>query len=217
MLAIAFLLIVFCVGLGVATVSVNLSKNASGFGTAKSAATITDATGTETSPTVPAAVSGTLSTRTNNTTGTLTMSGGHGLITGQRVDLYWSGGACYGAVLGTVSVNSCPIASVAGGDNLPAATTVIKVGKATSAPFAFTGDNLSYMEFVSGLTAGSRSYFVVADGSGNLFADLVTAGVDYVWDGVGTNPLAGDTPTKVYMSHEVTSSTTSLVARAVYH
>ena len=59
-------------------------------------------------PTVPAAKEATLTTRTNNTSGTLTMTTGHGLVTGDRVDLYWDNpdgteGQAFGAVLGSVA------------------------------------------------------------------------------------------------------------------
>lgn len=77
---------------------------------------------------VPPAAAGTLTTRTDNQTGTLTMSdAGHGITTGAVIDLYWEGGARYGITVGTVSGTSVPIgADDSGhGNNLPVATTPI--------------------------------------------------------------------------------------------
>lgn len=74
--------------------------------------------------TLAVAKTGTLSTRTNDTDGTLTMAASHGITTAAVIDLYWSGGRRYNVVVGTVSVNSVPISGGAG-DNLPIATTAI--------------------------------------------------------------------------------------------
>ena len=58
---------------------------------------------------VPRAHNGTLSTRTNNTEGTITLSGGHPVTTAMVVDLYWTGGTRRAVVVGTVSGTSVPI------------------------------------------------------------------------------------------------------------
>lgn len=75
------------------------------------------------------AKTGTLTTRTDDDTGTLTMTSGHGITTGAIIDLYWdTGGGVYayrhGVVVGTVSTNSVPI-DLGAGTNLPIATTAI--------------------------------------------------------------------------------------------
>lgn len=76
------------------------------------------------SESIPAAKTGQLTTRTNNTDGTLTMSASHGITTGAIIDLYWTGGRRYNVVAGTVSGNSVPI-SGGSGDNLPTNLTNI--------------------------------------------------------------------------------------------
>lgn len=75
-------------------------------------------------PTLAAAKTGTLSTRTSNTAGTLTMTTGHGFTNGQVIDIYWATGQCTRATIGTVATNSVPFTG-AGGDVLPIATTAI--------------------------------------------------------------------------------------------
>lgn len=86
--------------------------------------TRTEATDVSSQVTVSAAKAGTLSTRTDNDTGTLTLASGHGITNAQVIDIYWSGGIQRGCVVGTVSGTSVPFDSGAG-DNLPIATTAI--------------------------------------------------------------------------------------------
>jgi len=73
---------------------------------------------------LPAAKTGTLSTRTNDTDGELTMTAGHGITTGQIIDIYWTGGVAYGATVGTVATNAVPFTG-ASGDVLPSQATAI--------------------------------------------------------------------------------------------
>lgn len=178
--------------------------------------TLTDDGAELANPTVLAAQAGTLTTRTDANTGTLTMSsGGHGIITGQRVDLYWSGGTRYGVTVGTVSGTSVPI-DLGAGDNLPIATTAITVGIPESTAFSVTGDNVTAL--LLGVSRPVRARFAFADGGGDVAGFLVAAGGIYFWDGTGTNPLDSLTPTLIWMSHEdTTQSLTTLQAAALKH
>ncbi len=82
---------------------------------------------------VPLAKQGTLTLRTDNNTGTITMaSGSHGITTGARVAIFWLD-ATTGAVtcqrrvtVGTVSGTSLPI-DLGTGSNLPPLSTVVQV------------------------------------------------------------------------------------------
>jgi hypothetical protein len=77
--------------------------------------------------TLAASQAGSLTTRTDNTHGTITMtSGGHTITTAELVDLYWTGGRRYNVVVGTVSGTSVPF-SGGSGDNLPSTSTAIQV------------------------------------------------------------------------------------------
>lgn len=69
---------------------------------------------------------GTLTTRTSDSVGTLTMDSGHGITTGQGLDLYWDDGdgARIGMVVGTVSGDSVPVSGGAG-FVLPSASTSV--------------------------------------------------------------------------------------------
>jgi hypothetical protein len=165
---------------------------------------------------VAAAKTGTLTTRTDNDTGTLTMSGGHGITTGQRLDLYWSGGSRYGMTVGTVATNSVPIDGGAG-DNLPVQDTAITAMVPTEQALAVVGDNVTVIA-VSCPVGGT---VVFADGSNVTLAavELDSTVTSYVWtsaDG-GTNPLAGDTVAKVFISHPSSSAASTISGLVQYN
>lgn len=176
---------------------------------------------------VPAAQPGVLTTRSGDAAGTLTMTNaGHGIVTGQRFDLYWTGGSCFGVIAGTVSGTSVPFTRVQGGDVLPAATTAIIVGICQSIAFDVTGDSISALA-CGHATAAVRSYFVFLETLSVLaLAVLNQAGQVYVWDGttkatgpvgsgpvgsasisaVTLNPLANTSPVEVWISHADTAA-----------
>lgn len=220
MTATVFLCLLFvfvCLLLHQWAVSWSVSKSISGASLAASESqTISGESQALASPTVPVAVSGVLTTRTDDTSGSITMdAGGHGITTGARVDLYWTGGSCYGATVGTVSGNTVPITDVAGGDVLPSATTAIRVGKCVEAPFAITGNN------ITGLVASSpvQGYIVAADGSSDLAVWELSAGKLSIWDPseAAASPLAGDTPTKAFFSHgDVNTAQTDMKLAALH-
>jgi hypothetical protein len=192
------------------------------------------------SPTsVLAAQPGTLSTRTSNVAGTLTMTNAdHGIVTGQRFDLYWTGGSCFGVIAGTVSGTSIPFTRVQGGDVLPTASTSIIVGIAQSVSFSVVGDRITAL--VCGKASELvRCYYVFLEASNILgLAVLNQAGRSYVWDGttkatgpvgsgpVGSasisavilNPLSNINTVEVYISHANTSAAdTGLATIALKH
>lgn len=168
-------------------------------------------------PPVLPAKAGTLTVRTSGTVGSLTMATGHGITTGQRIDLYWTGGMCYGCVVGTVSGLVVPIASTEGGDAFPIATTAIKAGICNQVAFAVTGDNVQGLVANSGVAP--RAQIVLHDGTDDLLRIAVTndQGDSYGWrSGTTTNPLAGVIPTRAYVSHDDTTRTiTDIKAAAI--
>lgn len=145
--------------------------------------------------TLAAAKTGSLTTRTDNNTGTLTMSSGHGFQTGDKLHLYWtntdgSRGFCY-TVAGTVSTNSVPIDSGAG-DNLPPLNTAITAMVPTTYDFPVEYANLVLLAF----RCDQPAYAVIRQGGGTVEEALECTGDTgaYSWDDAdGTsNPLAAD-------------------------
>lgn len=165
-------------------------------------------------PTVLAAQPGVLTTRTDGVTGTLTMTNSsHGIVTGQRIDIYWTGGQCWGATVGTVSGTSVPFATVQGGTALPIATTAVKVGIPIKTEIALDGEDVQSF-FLYTTVAG---YFVWTESGTDGPATYVGASRLSSWKSgdAATNPiLAKTTITGIWMSHsDITGPATTMTAR----
>jgi hypothetical protein len=167
-----------------------------------------------------AAKTGVLTTRTDDNTGSLTMTGGHGITTGQRLDVYWTlAGVNYarrGMTVGTVSTNVVPIDGGAG-DVLPAAASSITAMVPVQELVGFVGDNATLLTAYS-----NRSALVVfTDGSDVELGAFHIKGNGYAesWDsdsGV-TNPLAGDTVVRMYFSHGYSTGVATVESVVLYN
>lgn len=165
------------------------------------------------SPSVPAAKSGSLTTRTDANTGTLTMSGGHGITTGAVIDLYWSGGSRYNVVVGTVATNSVPIDN-GSGDDLPAAATAITAMVQHAENLTLAGDDM--VGFTVHSPVFGHIHFYASDGTtlhhSRPLVASAAAGGGYSWTwfaGSGvTNPVAGDAVGKLKFSHGTATAQT---------
>jgi hypothetical protein len=152
---------------------------------------------------LPAAKVGQLTTRTDNTTGTLTMAAGHGIVTANRLDVYWTNvdgtkGRRYGVVVGTVATNSVPI-SGGSGDNLPPNLTAVTA----QVPVAVTEFTLTGNSALAIIVAASNGgVLVFREASADALAVSLIAGQPgvYTWDGTGTNPVATKAIVSVLMS-----------------
>ena len=168
--------------------------------------------------TVAATKTGTLSTRTDNTTGTLTMTGGHGLTTGNTIDLYWVGGVRYGVTVGTVATNSVPI-SAGAGDNLPTATTAITAVVQQSVNLSIDGDETDILAIIFETTDTSlrtAAHIQFRDAAADEIAEIdFVTNVPQVWDiaGGSANPFAGDpiTNLKVSQANSATAATLKII------
>ncbi|MCG3178308.1 MAG: hypothetical protein BIFFINMI_00634 [Phycisphaerae bacterium] len=141
---------------------------------------------------LPAAKAGTLTTRTDDNTGVITLGDNHGISTGMIVNVHWAGaapGRRYGVTVGTVAGNVVPIDGGAG-DNLPAQDAAVTVAEVVEVDVDFDGD-------LSVLLAASCSkavYLDVQEANGDSIVGLdLPAGEPWVWPNGGplANPLAG--------------------------
>lgn len=163
-------------------------------------------------PTVPAAKSGSLSTRTDNDTGVATMASGHGFTTGNKVDLFWSGGSRR-QMDATVSGNAVTLDG-GSGDNLPALNTAVTAMVPVSVDFTVEGDD------VVGLAAfcPARGWIAIIDdeaAEAKVFEFESFSGQSWISGSGITNPLAGVTTASAKFSHASTSPQT-LKLLAVY-
>lgn len=174
------------------------------------------------SPNVTPAKSYTLTLRTDNDTGELTFADAtHGVITGDKIDLYWTVGGVEGTrrnmTVGTVAGAVVPIDG-GSGDNLPAlSSTVVAKVPQVEGTVAIVGAN------VVGITVKAPSYktqvvFRTSAGA-EILAVILAAGDSYTWNsnsGV-TNPVTGQTVAKISFSHADTSGTQETPAYLLYN
>jgi len=167
-----------------------------------------------------AAKSGTLTTRTSDTVGTLTMAAGHGITTGQIIDIYWTGGVQYGVTVGAVATNSVPI-SLGDGDNLPTEDTVITAVVQKSINLAIDGDNADILAIVletidKSLRTAAHVQFRDAADAEIAEIDLV-ANVPQVWDlaGGSANPFTGNPITNLKASQANVTATETYTLKIV--
>lgn len=178
---------------------------------------VTAESGVKCEPDTNLAQAGALTTRTSASVGTVTMtSGAHTVATGDRVDIYWTGGSRYGVTVGTVSGTAVPFTGGAGTD-LPVATTAVTVCVASAADMVVTGSNVVGIA----LSMTVRGTIVIATSGGAECHSVVFAdgGGAYVWTsqtGV-TNPLSGDSVAKVFATQAGTATASKGVAAVAYN
>lgn len=170
--------------------------------------------------TLNTAKAGTLTTRTDDNTGTLTMTTGHGITTGQIVDIYWSGGVQRTVTVGTVSVDSVPF-DLGIGDNLPIATTAVTVCVQKAINLAIDGDNADFLAVILETqdktlrTAGNVQFL---DAAADVIAEIdLVANVPQVWDldGGSANPFTGDPITNLKATQANSTSTETYTLKIV--
>jgi hypothetical protein len=156
-------------------------------------------------PALPAARAGTLSTRTSDTAGTLTLAAGHGVQTGAVLDVYWSGGRRYNVVAGVVVGNDVPISGGAG-DSLPTVATSLTAAVQLEVDTDFEGDPLVAI----GALCPQRAHVGFYAGTTLALSLDLVAGELWHWIDGGTapNPLAGQAITHVVVTQAGTTETT---------
>jgi len=159
-------------------------------------------------PTLPAAKTGSLSTRTSDTAGEITGQVAHGITTGATVDIYWSGGSRYGCEVGTVSTLAIPITASGTGDAFPDQDTDVTITTQTQVDTDFDGDNVK-MIVVSSDQKGSVD---MEDSASATINRVELAGSDEPWswsyDTGVTNPMTGNPIDDMFCSNGSTTAST---------
>lgn len=161
-------------------------------------------------PSVPAAKAGRLTTRTDANTGTLTMDEGHGFTDAAKISLFWPGGHRRNVVVGTVSGNSVPIDG-GDGDDLPADETDITAMVPVERPFAAVGNNVKGL----GISCPQQGCVQILSSAP---AELVnyTGSAAWAYGSGVTNPLAGVTAATVKFSHANATGPVTMKAYAAF-
>lgn len=90
--------------------------------------------------TLPAGKAGTLTTRTDDNTGVVTVASGHGITASDTVDVYWATGRRYGVDVTATDSTTISI-DLGAGDNLPTQSTAVTIVKQVAANVMIDGDN----------------------------------------------------------------------------
>jgi hypothetical protein len=158
---------------------------------------------------LPAAVDGTLTTRTSDSTGIITVVS-HSITTSDKVSVFWSGGYRYGVAVSATSGTTISIGSGGSGDNLPSASTVLTVCKESTLSFSHAGNDIKAMVVHSPQRMSMNVRDTVP--ASQVAAD-VPANESWFWisNATGTNPFAGDTLQDIVLGNQSTSAQTATV------
>lgn len=159
--------------------------------------------------TLPAGESGTLSTRTNDGEGVLTVTG-HSIEEADVVDIYWSGGARYGVTVDSVDTNTITFddTPAATGDNLPTEGSEIVVTDRFQVNTHIDGDNVQI--FVIHADQRCQCSFYDSDDSLIKQYELAEANAFEMWytSSEEANPLTGNEITYAEVSNGSTTAAT---------
>ena len=150
---------------------------------------------------IPAAKAGTLTVRTNNTDGSLTMAPGHGIVTADKATIFWPGGIRYNVTIGTVAGDVVPFvgATGGGGDNLPPAAAAVTVAVMNLAPA-----NIQNL-LTRGLLIGAPLPFAVIFYAVNVLNGVSFSrdapGDSYIYDASTGYPFAGPSADNIALAH----------------
>lgn len=163
---------------------------------------------------IPAAKTGQLTTRTDNDTGVVTLTAGHGLTSG-LFDVYWAGGVRRG-MTGTIATNALSL-DLGTGDNLPINLTNVTVSKPVMKEFRFDGDDMQLV-----MVYGAAPFVIMFSGDDDvpktIFAKPSAGMVDswYVGNGV-VNPLAAAVLTRLWVSQGDATAAKAVRALVLYN
>jgi len=160
---------------------------------------------------------GQLTTRTGNDDGIVTLSTGHGIISTNKVDVYWTGGRRFG-MTATVDSNAVTVAGGAG-NNLPELNTEgVTVVKQTAVNINFDGDDSKVVAvFYRNPSTTTAKAHVDFQDTGNasiedvdLVHETANTGLDNIWDisAGDTNDFTGNRITQAHASHNATTAGT---------
>lgn len=143
-----------------------------------------------------AGISGTLTTRTDNDTGIVTVAS-HTVLDTETVDLYWATGSRYNCDVTAVTGTTISI-DVGSGDNLPSASTAVVICEHVPFNLLIDGDNAKIIGICAESTTAtstSKARVTFKDSGGSTVATvLLTANVPQIWDieGGATNSFTGN-------------------------
>lgn len=169
---------------------------------------------------LPAGTAGTLSTRTDDNTGVITVTS-HSITTSDTVDVYWSGGRRYGVDV-TAQTSTTISIDLGAGDNLPSSSTAVVIVKQVPFNLALDGDNAKIVGFSYELAADTSDGYgcrvTLLDSADDTITGLdLDAFVPNVCDieGGATNLYTGDPITDGVASNGSSTYAATLKIQAI--
>ncbi len=154
-------------------------------------------------PTVAAAQAATGWTQTDASDGVAAMPDGHGIQTGDKIDVFWTGGRRYG-MAATVAGDNVTLAG-GGGDNLPANGTSVMLCEETAVNASFNPADLTAI--LVNVTNRTSVVFVDASGAVLLAIELDDGGCCLWWTDSGiTPPLTGNPVAQILLGNAEASA-----------
>jgi hypothetical protein len=152
------------------------------------------------SPSLGAGNTATSFTQTDTSDGQAVLAAGNGLVTNDKVDVFWQGGRRYG-MTATVADDGVTVTLAGGaGADLPATGTAVAVAKRSVINANFNAAEASVLL----VTASTRTSVVFADASGNvlLALDLKPGQCCLWWAGSGfACPIAAGTVAAIWVAN----------------
>jgi len=165
------------------------------------------------SPTVAAGKASTSWTKTDNDTGTAALATGHGIVTSDKVDVFWSGGRRYG-MTAAVSGDNVTV-DLGAGDSLPASGTAVVVVKRQVVNAAFDPDDMTVLLVTT--TRRASVVFVDAGGAVLLALDLAAGECCLWWVNSGlARPMAGNPVSAIHVGNGDSANTCDVTISVLY-
>lgn len=171
--------------------------------------------------TLPVGEAGELTQRTSGSVAEFQLAPGHGITTGESVDVYWSGGVRFGCTVGTVSGITVPVTGGGAGDDFPIVGTDVVVSEQEEFDFFLDGDagKLVAVIMADGVAGSGAGHLEFTRLNGTLVGELdLVANIPQVFDlaaGIA-NPFSGAFIWKLFASNgSLTAAATLTIIQVV--
>jgi hypothetical protein len=155
--------------------------------------------------TMDAGRAGTLTTRTDDAIGVVTVLAGHGITTDDTVAVFWAGGSRFSATVTATAATTITIATGAG-TNLPTANTAVVIAKESLHSLAIVGDDITVLAVGCDNRASVNFRIAAANASALRYDITAKEGRLWVASSDVTNPLASDTIVDVRIANGGTTA-----------
>ena len=136
----------------------------------------------------------------------VTLASGHGILDTDTVGVYWDGGYRYGVDVTAVDTTTITLDNTTGDGTALPVTGTVYISIVTELDLAFSGNAMAAFS----LGGNIGLFFTIEDGASVHAARETAASASYQWDSgnAETNPVAGDSVTKINVYNQSTTAGT---------